>query len=77
MSEQKQLSNFPMSIISVPPIWNVTRILENDTNITKHHIETLNANDDVVLSIVIVGLGFVMMIVIGILYMCSKEDIPW
>ena len=76
MADAKVLSNLRMSILPAPPFWNWTRILEYERNITKHHTETHSDHDDDVTSIVIVGVGIVMMILMWILHKCSKEDRP-
>ena len=65
------------SILKNDPFFNWTRILENNArNITTHHIEIHSDHDDDISSIVIVGVGIVMMIVMWILHKCSKEDRP-
>ena len=56
------------AIIITSPFWNWTRIHVYDDNITKH-----DDHDDVT-SIVIVGVGIVMMIVMWIAHKYSKED---
>ena len=58
---------FP-AIIRTAPFWNWTRIHVYDDDITKH-----DDHDDVT-SIVIVGAGIVMMIVMWIAHKYSKED---
>ena len=65
------------SILRNDPFSNWTRILENHSkNITKHHIEIHSDDGHDVSSIVIVGVGIFMMIVMWILHKCSKEDRP-
>ena len=64
---------FP-AIIRTAPFWNWTRILEHERNNTKHHFEIHSDHDDDVTSIVIVGVGIAMMIVMWIAHKCSKEN---
>ena len=59
---------FP-AIIRTEPFWNWTRIHVYDDNITKH-----GDHDDDVTSIVIVGVGIAIMIVMWIAHVYSKED---
>eukprot|EP00092_Neocalanus_flemingeri_P035716 GFUD01038887.1.p1 GENE.GFUD01038887.1~~GFUD01038887.1.p1 ORF type:complete len:143 (-),score=35.56 GFUD01038887.1:24-452(-) len=65
--------NLTLSILP-PPFWNWTRILEYDRNITKYHAEERDEHGDDLTSIVIVGMGILVMIVMWIFHKYSKED---
>ena len=74
MTPEEMVTNMTMSISPAEPFLNWTKILEYDRNVTKHHTDTHSDDNDDVTSIVIVGVGIVMIIFMLILQKWSKED---
>ena len=74
------LINLPISLKYSPQIWNWTKHFNHDQNITTHHIEIHDnddeLSDDDVRSIIIVIVGTIIMLLMWMVAKYSKEDRP-